>query len=82
VTQGKRVSVRTDPDGPGDLCGPFEAAKILGIERTRVARYVRTGVMPPQRWTLAGKRKVWLRADIEKLRDERARKAKAAETGE
>lgn len=63
------------PEGePGDLCGVQEAADILGVERTRIARYRNTGVMPVPFSTLAAT-DVWLRTDIERLRDRRANDA-------
>lgn len=78
--------IKRSPDGPGDLCGPTEAAQILGVERTRVPRWFKEGLMPPpvSRLKIGV---VWLRVDIEakrveldkaKAEKEAAKKAKAA----
>ena len=75
-TGSKKVSILRTPDGPGDLVGAVEASEILGVERTRIARYVRTGVMPSPVSKLRATA-VWLRTDVEELAEKRAA-AKAA----
>lgn len=67
----QRVTIRQTPDEPGDLVGAVEASEILGVERTRIARYVRTGVMPLPVSKLRATA-VWLREDVEKLAEQRA----------
>jgi len=69
------VTVRRTPDRAGDLVGSVEASEILGVERTRIARYVNTGVMPAPVARLRATA-VWLRSDVEDLRDRRAEEAK------
>jgi len=63
--KGKYVRVR-----PEDIVGSVEAAEILGVERTRVARYRKTGVLPTP-WRELRATPVWLRKDIERIRDAR-----------
>jgi predicted DNA-binding transcriptional regulator AlpA len=65
-----RVEIRRSPDGPGDLVGAVEASEILKVERTRIARYVKTGVMPKPVAKLRAT-SVWLRADVEELAERR-----------
>jgi predicted site-specific integrase-resolvase len=65
------VEIRRTPETSGDLVGAMEASEILGVERTRIARYVRTGVMPPPVARLRATR-VWLREDVERLAHKRA----------
>lgn len=69
--RNNRVTIQRTPDGPGDLVGAVEASEILGVERTRIARYVRTGVMPSPVSKLRATA-VWLRADVEELAERRA----------
>lgn len=72
------VNITPNPTAPGDLCGPLEAAEILGVERTRVPRYHREGKMPdPVAVLKIGT--VWLRADIEKMKAERDAEAERRE---
>lgn len=68
--------IKRDPNGPGDLVGSVEAAEILGVERTRIARYRKTGQMPEPVAQLRATA-VWLRADVEALRDRRKEAAAA-----
>lgn len=68
-----QVTIRRTPDRAGDLVGAVEASEILGVERTRIARYVKTGVMPEPVAKLRAT-SVWLRADVEELKAERAAK--------
>lgn len=70
---GRMVRVR-----PGDIVGSAEAADILGVERTRIARYRRTGVMPTP-WDELRATPVWLRRDVEKVAAKRAEHDAAAE---
>lgn len=72
----ERVLVRRTPSEPGDLVGAVEASEILGVERTRIARYVKTGVMPEPVAKLRATR-VWLRTDVEALAAQRAAKKAA-----
>lgn len=65
-----KVEIRRDPTGPGDLCGPTEAAEILGVERTRIPRWRNKGIMPDPVAVLKTA-PVWLRADLVKLAKER-----------
>lgn len=65
------VWIRRTPDRAGDIVGAVEASEILGVERTRIARYVNNGVMPPPVATLRATR-VWLRRDVEDLAQRRA----------
>lgn len=69
--RAKKVSIRRTPEEPGDLVGAVEASEILGVERTRIARYVRTGVMPRPVSKLRAT-SVWLRSDVEELAERRA----------
>lgn len=65
------VTIRRPPVGePGDIVGVQEAAEILGVERTRIARYTRNGQMPVPIST-TGKTRLWLRSEVEAFRDER-----------
>lgn len=72
-----RVAVRRTPDEAGDLVGTVEASEILGVERTRIARYIKTKVMPLPVAKLRAT-SVWLREDVERLAQERARKKAGA----
>ena len=65
-----KVEITPDPDGPGDLVGAVEASEILHVERTRIARYVKTGVMPEPVAKLRATT-VWLRQDVEALAERR-----------
>ena len=67
----KKVTIRRTPEEAGDLVGAVEASEILGVERTRIARYVRTGVMPLPVAKLRAT-SVWLRTDVEELAERRA----------
>jgi predicted DNA-binding transcriptional regulator AlpA len=60
------VIVRRTPEEAGDLVGAVEASEILDVERTRVSRYVKTGVMPEPVAKLRAT-SVWLRSDVEEL---------------
>ena len=76
------VTVKRSPDDAGDLVGAVEASEILNVERTRIARYVKTGVMPKPISKLRATN-VWLRADVEALADERRQaKEKTRETAD
>ena len=62
----------------GELVGAKEAAEILGVERTRIARYQREGKMPPKVEQL-GSGPVFLRKEVEKMaKDRNARRAERA----
>ena len=61
-----------------DLVGVNEAAEILGVDRRTIARWCETGsgtkgpdrtYMPP--WVEIGKTKIWTRADVARLADQR-----------
>ena len=76
------VTGKRSPDDAGDLVGAVEASEILNVERTRIARYVKTGVMPKPISKLRATN-VWLRADVEALADERRQaKEKTRETAD
>jgi hypothetical protein len=77
---GTHVVVRRTPHKPGDLVGAAEAADILGVERTRISRYRRTGAMPDPISELRAT-PVWHRRDVENLRNQRKRKAAARAAG-
>ena len=64
------VEVKRSSDGPGDLVGSAEASEILNVERTRISRYVKSGVMPPPVAKLRATT-VWLRSDVEDLAESR-----------
>ena len=66
-----QVVIQRSPNAPGDLVGAVEASEILGVERTRIARYVKTGVMPDP-VSKCRATKVWLRRDVEMLAASRA----------
>ena len=66
-----QVVIQRSPNAPGDLVGAVEASEILGVERTRIARYVKTGVMP-EPVSKCRATKVWLRRDVEMLAESRA----------
>ena len=68
------VEIRRTPDEAGDLVGTVEASEILGVERTRIARYMRSDVMPKPIAKLRAT-SVWLRADVEALAESRRQKA-------
>lgn len=56
-----------------DLVGTREAAEILGVERPRIGRWLKTGVMPePVARTKSGP--VWFRSQITGMRGERKRR--------
>lgn len=69
------IVIRRSPDAPGDLVGAVEASEILGVERTRIARYVKTEVMPQPVAKLRAT-SVWLRSDVEALAERRKAKRK------
>lgn len=69
------VQISRSPEAPGDLVGAVEASEILGVERTRIARYVKTGVMPEPVSKLRAT-SVWLRSDVEALAERRAARSK------
>lgn len=54
-----------------DVVGTAEAADILDVERPRIGRWMKLGIMPKPAKRLAAT-PVWFRADIERLRDQRA----------
>lgn len=64
------VTVHRTPSEAGDLVGAVEASEILNVERTRVSRYIKTGVMPPPLAKLRAT-SVWLREDVEKFAAQR-----------
>lgn len=72
---GTHVVIRRCPRKPGDLVGAAEAADILGVERTRISRYRRTGVMPDPVSELRAT-PVWHRHDVENLRNRRKREGR------
>lgn len=51
-----------------DIVGTAEAAELLGVERPRVGRWIKRGVMPPTAADLAAT-PVWHRKDIMKMKD-------------
>ena len=62
----EKVTISRTPESPGDLAGAKEAAQILGVERTRVARYQRKGKMP-KRVAQLGSGPVYLRKEVEEM---------------
>lgn len=59
----KTVRISRDP-AVQDIVGVAQAAEIIGVEPTRIARYVKAGWMPPH-IKVVGKTKIWVTADIE-----------------
>jgi hypothetical protein len=51
-----------------DIVGTAEAADILGVERPRIGRWIKRGVMPPTASELKAT-PVWHRRDILKMHD-------------
>jgi hypothetical protein len=51
-----------------DLVGTAEAADILGVERPRIGRWIKRGVMPPTATDLKAT-PVWYRRDVLKMHD-------------
>jgi len=50
-----------------DILGTSEVSKVLGVERPRIGRWIKRGVMPPTAARLDAT-PVWYRRDIEKMR--------------
>lgn len=50
------------------MVGTAEVAKILNVERPRIGRWIKRGVMPPTAAHLQAT-PIWHRKDIEKMRD-------------
>jgi hypothetical protein len=63
-----RPQVRIAASRPVDLVGTREAAALLGVEPTRIGRWLRTGRMPPPLERLSAT-PIWRTSVIEKLRD-------------
>lgn len=62
------VTIKRQKEGePGDLVGATEAAEILGVERTRISRYVRSGIFP-EPWAFTKATKLWLRTEVEEFK--------------
>ena len=53
---------------PLDIVGTAEVAEILGVERPRIGRWMKRGVMPPPVAVLAAT-PVWYRKDIARMKD-------------
>lgn len=53
---------------PLDIVGTAEAAELLGVERPRIGRWIKRGVMPPMAAVLQAT-PVWYRADILRMQD-------------
>ena len=51
-----------------DVVGTAEVAELLGVERPRIGRWIKRGVMPPTAVRLQAT-PVWHRKDIEKMRE-------------
>jgi hypothetical protein len=51
-----------------DIVGTAEAAEILGVERPRIGRWIKRGVMPPAVAELAAT-PVWYRKDILRMQE-------------
>lgn len=66
LRQQGRPEMRVAPSKPMDLVGTREAAEMLGVERTRIGRWMRAGRLPEPLARLHAT-PVWLRKDIEKL---------------
>lgn len=77
-----KLKRQTSIEEPGELVGVQAAAAILGVERTRIARYIKSGEMPepfvydpsgPDHAEISGKpTRLWLRSEVEGFRDRRA----------
>jgi predicted site-specific integrase-resolvase len=52
---------------PLDIVGTAEVATILGVERPRIGRWIKRGVMPPTVANLQAT-PVWDRRDIERMK--------------
>lgn len=79
-----KPEMRVKPSRPLDLVGTREAAELLGVERTRIGRWLRSGRMPEPLVRLNAT-PIWLRADVVKLakrlakeREQRERKRAVA----
>jgi hypothetical protein len=51
-----------------DVVGTAEVAELLGVERPRIGRWIKRGVMPPTAARLSAT-PIWHKRDIEKMRD-------------
>jgi hypothetical protein len=51
-----------------EVLGTAEVAELLGVERPRIGRWIKRGVMPPTAAVLSAT-PLWHRRDIEKMRD-------------
>jgi hypothetical protein len=51
-----------------DVVGTAEVAELLGVERPRIGRWIKRGVMPPTAARLSAT-PIWHRKDIEKMRE-------------
>jgi hypothetical protein len=51
-----------------DIVGTAEAAELLGVERPRIGRWIKRGVMPPTAAMLQAT-PVWQRKDILRMKD-------------
>lgn len=61
-----------------DLVGTAEAAEILDIERSRIGRWKKAGLLPEPVIELQAT-PVWRRADIEKMKPEREKRRRGAD---
>lgn len=68
MSKATTIRISRDPN-VSDIIGPTEAAEVLGVERTRIARYVRKGWMPPH-IKVIGQSKVWVRVEVEQAATE------------
>lgn len=73
-----KATIRRCPEGEGDLCGAKATAEILHVERTRIARWQRLGMVLPPPFSRMPNGPVWLRSEIEALAKEREAAAEAA----
>jgi hypothetical protein len=53
---------------PLDIVGTAEAAELLGVERPRIGRWIKRGVMPPTAAQLQAT-PVWYRKDILRMQE-------------
>lgn len=81
MAAAETVTIRRTPDEEGDLCGAKAAAKVYGVERTRIARWQRVDAeakvrgsserILPEPIARLPNGPIWLRADLEASARER-----------
>lgn len=68
ASDGQVALPRWRPVKQLEIVGTAEAADMLGVERPRIGRWIKRGVMPPTAAVLQAT-PVWYRRDILKMRD-------------